>query len=306
VRVSMAASFLLASLMFAGCHSTPSKPVNEIHENRASITVADLPQKCLDGFDASSRSSIKEKLLTQDSLTLDGTTLTIGDVGANTTVSLAFNKFKMINGARIVTNGNHLNLYAMEMDFNNNGGIDSFYGNTLNAKPDTAGANGGGVEIYAVDSVYGSLRVSLPGQIGGAGSKGATGDNGSPGPRGSNGSDKAFGCGSGGSDGGKGGAGRQGSTGSPGQPGGNGGDLVLHAAASKDYNTKFPYDAPPGMGGKGGSGGDGGNGGPGGEGGSGTTYCGGGHGGAQGDHGAAGAGGADGSAGSSPGKRDVK
>jgi hypothetical protein len=207
--------------------------------------VSDLPRKFLDGFDTSSESSIKAKLKTQDSLTLDGTTLTVGAVGADTTVTLACNKLKLINGARIVTNGNQLNLYALEMEFNNSGGVDSFFNETLSAKTDTPGSNGGRVEIYALDSVFGSLRVSLSGQIGGAGSQGDKGKDGNPGGHGNPASDAFMSCGHGGQNGGDGTPGLQGDPGHDGKPGGNGGDLLLRGAASKNYNSTFPYSSLP-------------------------------------------------------------
>jgi hypothetical protein len=302
-----AACLLFVSAYLLGCHATSeSSTVKEVIENRPSINVSDLPTKLLDGFDTSSASSIRAKLKTQDSLTLDGTTLTVGAVGANTTVTIACHKLKMINGARIITNGNQLNLYALEMEFNNSGGIDSFVDDTATAKPEMDGSNGGRVEIYAVDSVFGSLRVSLPGQIGGAGVQGEAGTNGSIGTRGADGADNMFDCGHGGGDGGKGTAGGQGSPGHTGKAGGNGGDLLLQGAAAKDYDSKFPYHGPAGGGGAGGKGGNGGSGGPGGQGGSGSTHCGGGHPGPSGDSGTAGADGNRGPSGTSSGKRYVK
>ena len=95
-------------ILLIGCHSGSDSVANEVVEKRSNIMVSDLPMKFLDAIDTSTDSAIKAKLKTQDSLTLDGTTLTIANVGDNRTVTLACHKLKLINGARIVTNGNQL------------------------------------------------------------------------------------------------------------------------------------------------------------------------------------------------------
>jgi hypothetical protein len=295
-------------LLLIGCHvsTNSAETAKEVVENKPAIMVSDLPTTFLDAVDTSSERSIKNKLNTQDSLTLDGTTLTIGSVGDNRTVTLACHKLKMINGARVVTNGNQLNIIALDMEFNNSGGVDSFYGDSAKAGTERQGSNGGRVEIYSLNPVFGSLRISLPGQIGGNGTQGNAGPNGNPGPRGSNGVDHPFDCASGGGDGGKGTPGGPGGKGSPGKAGGNGGDLLLQGGAAKDADSHFPYSAPPGAGGTGGPGGPGGSGGPGGEGGSGSTHCSGGHGGPTGDPGAGGPPGDNGPSGASAGKLSRK
>jgi hypothetical protein len=297
----------VVSALPIGCHSGSDPVVNEVVEKRPSIMVSDLPTKFLDAIDTSTDSTIKAKLRTQDSLTLDGTTLTIGNVGDNRTVTLACHKLKLTNGARIVTNGNNLTLLALTMDFNNSGGIDSFLGDTLKAQPGRRGSDGGRVEIYATDSVYGSLRVSLAGQSGGDGVQGAKGLPGSQGPPGGGAADgPVFNCLHPGEVGGKGSSGGAGFPGRNGVEGGDGGDFVLHGQAAKNYDSRFPFTAPPGPGGVGGNGGDGGDGGPGGIGGSGSKYCGGGHAGDPGPQGPAGPKGEDGHAGKSVGTRRLK
>jgi hypothetical protein len=298
-----AACISLLSVLI-GCFggSISSEPITEDIENRPAILVSDLPSKFLDAVDTSSESSIKNKLKNQDSLTLDGTTLTVGNVGDNRTVMLACQRLKMINGARIVTNGNQLGIIALDMEFNNSGGIDSFYGDTAKADTDKQGSNGGRVEIYSLNPVSGSLRISLPGQVGGSGTQGAAGQNGNPGPRGSDGVDHPFDCASGGGDGGPGTPGAAGSPGKPGKAGGNGGDLLLQGGAAKDAESHFPYQASPGAGGTGGPGGAGGAGGPGGQGGSGSGHCSGGHPGLNGAPGAPGPPGDNGPAGASASK----
>ena len=303
-------AFLLLSLF--GCagstksSETSKEAPKEVVENKPAITISDLPTNFLDAVDTSSESSIKNKLKNQDSLTLDGTTLTVGNVGDNRTVTLAFHKLTMRNGARIVTNGNQLGIIALDMEFNNSGGIDSFYGDTVKAAGETQGSNGGRVEIYSLNPVSGSLRISLPGQIGGNGSQGPAGGGGDAGSRGGDGVNGLVDCKHGGTDGGPGGTGRPGGPGTPGKAGGNGGDLLLQSGAAKDADSHFPYSAPPGTGGTGGPGGAGGAGGPGGQGGSGSTYCGGGHPGGSGAPGAAGAAGDSGPASTTAGKRTLK
>lgn len=292
--------------LLTGCHSGQEAKSNVVVENRKKISVADLPQQFLAPLDTSSEGNLNDKLSSLDSLTLDGTVLSVADVGANRSVILAANTLKLLNGARIVTNGNQLSLVALKMEFNNSGGIDSFGEDSNKPATSTKGADGGRVEIYATKTVYGSLRVSLPGQSGGIGATGGAGTIGRTGDRGSDGSDKAFGCGSGGGNGGTGGVGGKGENGTDGGQGGNGGDLVLQGAAVKDHESHFPYQASPGIGGSGGAGGQGGAGGPGGQGGSGSTYCKGGTAGTQGQGGPRGDPGKNGPNGTSAGREQLK
>ena len=298
----VAAVFAVALL--AGCHSDPH--VNVVVEKRPSIEASELPPQFLDAIDTNSESTIMDKLRPHDSLTLDGTTLTVAPVGKHRTVMLAAHDLKLINGASIVTNGNQLTLMAINMAFNNSGGIDSFAVDTSKAVAGAEASDGGRVEIYPTESVYGSLRISLPGQGGAVGAPGGPGQTGKTGDRGSDGSDQAFGCGSGGGNGSTGGTGGQGLPGGPGGKGGNGGDLVLHGKAVKDYDSHFPFHAPPGIGGTGGVGGPGGAGGPGGQGGSGSTYCKGGTAGVQGPAGLQGTPGMNGDNGTMSGQRQLK
>jgi len=219
------------------------------------------------------------------SLILDGTTLTVGPPGGHQSLTIAADTFEMLNGSRIVTNGNNLVLVANEMNFNNSGGIDSFYGATKKASAETAGLDGGQVVIFPTKAINGTININLAGQAGGDGSPGGKGPDGAPGPKGSDASDKAFGCGSGGGDGGTGKDGLQGYLGKPGAPAGNGGTLVLRAAAIPGHINHFVFQKEIASGGAGGPGGPGGNGGPGGIGGSGSKFCGGGHGGNPGQPG---------------------
>jgi hypothetical protein len=299
------ASVLLVTIAYlAGCSSHGQ--VHTFVENSSTMMVSDLPKEVLETVDTASESSVTSKLKSQDALTLDGTTLIVGDVGANRTVMLTASTLKLINGARIITNGNQLSLVALNMEFNNSGGIDSFYGETVKAAAGMKGSDAGKVEIYATESVKGSVSISLPGQYGGDGSTGSPGNDGVKGAPGANGVDGLFDCKHGGTDGAQGTPGADGSVGGMGKSGGNGGDLILRGKAVIDYESHFPYQAPPGSGGLGGAGGKEGAGGPGGEGGSGSAHCGGGRAGQKGADGHQGPSGQNGPNGTTSGRKQLK
>ena len=236
-----------------------------------------------------------------DSLTLDGSTLTVGAVGANKTLTLTVKELKLINGGKIVTNGNVLHIEADRIT-SDKGQIVSFLPNNRRPpdSPDAgkAGAHGGEVRITA-QKLIGQLEIDLSGQNGGLGARGSDGTPGAPGARGSNGVDGFLQCLHGGGDGGPGGNGLPGQPGAPGGAGGNGGALILVGEAARTLSRNIVFSTRPGEAGSGGSGGTGGAGGRGGEGGSGSVSCGGGHGGPNGQSGPNGAPGASGSTGKS-------
>ena len=293
----------MATTILISCRSKQPAAQDQaaISKTGMAIQVSDLPSTFLEAIDTSSDNAVTNTLKSRVPLALDNTTLTIGPVGGNLSVTLAASKLSLVNGARIVTNGNNLSLIANEMDFNGSGGIDSFSNDTSKATTGN-GSDGGRVEVYATKKVYGSIRVSLPGQTGADGKPGGQGNPGAAGSRGDNGVDGLFDCRRGGTDGGQGGTGGQGLPGGDGTSGGIGGDLVLRGEAVKDQASHFSFQAPPGPGGAGGPGGPGGAGGPGGEGGSGSGHCGGGHGGLNGLAGPAGPSGNNGPNGKSSGK----
>jgi hypothetical protein len=220
--------------------------------------------------------SAADALKARDSLTLKGSTLTIGQPGENRTVTIACNTLRLMNGARIITNGNHLVIQALKVEFANNTGINSFAPDNAKAAPGAPGADGGSVSITALKNFSGSLRILLPGQGGGDGSVGAQGAQGTTGGPGADAVKGLFDCRSGGQNGGGGGPGGKGGTGANGAKGGNGGTLALDGEAAKHKND-IDFRAPGGLGGKGGAGGPSGPGGPGGPGGSGDGLCSGGH-----------------------------
>jgi hypothetical protein len=297
---------IIAALgVITGCDSN-QEAKNTVVETRKKILVADLPKQFLPALDTSSERSLNEVLGSLDALTLDGTVLTVAEVGTKRSATLAAHTIRLINGARIVTNGNLLSLVARKMEFNNSGGIDSFGEDSPKPGPSQKGTDGGRAEIYATKSVFGTLHVSLPGQSGGDGAPGGLGRSGKAGARGSNASDKLVGCGSSGGNGGTGQDGGKGETGNVGGQGGNGGDLILQGAAVKEHDSHFPYLAAPGIGGNGGVGGPGGPGGPGGDGGSGSTFCGGGRAGASGQVGPQGDPGKNGANGTIAGRKQLK
>jgi len=248
------------------------------------VQLSDLPQDLLNPIQADlAPDQLIAQLNQRGSLTLNGSTLTVGPVGSGRTVTIACRTLRLTNGARIITNGNYLVLIALNARFGDNAGINSFAGETAKAAPTANGVNGGKVRITIVQGFSGSLRVSLPGQNGGDGAGGAQGSGGRQGDRGANAVKGLVDCRSGGGDGGTGYAGGKGGTGGTGGIGGDGGELVLEAmAASNRYLVDF---YARGGGGLAGSGGPGGPGGPGGEGGSGDGPCSGGHGGVTGPNG---------------------
>jgi hypothetical protein len=245
------------------------------------IQPSDLPAELTNPVQEDSIDHESEQLKHRNSLTLNGTTLTVGTPGEGRTLTIACNTLRMSNGAKIVTNGNRLVLVTLNARFGENAGIVSYSPQTIKALADTDGASGGKVRIKALQNISGGLRVSLSGQNGGDGAAGSQGPTGPPGNRGANAVDGLGSCKSGGQDGGQGGSGGRGGPGQPGSRGGDGGELILEAVAAKNSGV-IDFEAPAGRGGQGGSGGPGGAGGRGGEGGSGSAFCGGGHGGANG------------------------
>jgi hypothetical protein len=196
--------------------SGPSETVSTIPGQ--SILVSDLPGDLLSPVQEDSPTELSRQLAQRPSLTLNGGMLTIGAPGQG---RIACNTLRMVNGPRIVTNGNHLVLLAFNARFGENAGISSFSPQTVKANPGTKAENGGKVRIHAVQSYSGALRISLPGQNGGDGEGGAAGSGGAQGPRGANAVKGFVNCHSGGGDGGQGGPG---GPGEPGRKGGNGGD----------------------------------------------------------------------------------
>lgn len=238
-----------------------------------------------------------KELSARDSLTLDHSTLTLAPVGANVVISLAVHTLTLINGARIVTNGNSLRLQAVRLVVSN-GSMISFPDMDLAPPEAPAGAagkkglSGGSVWLRAEDGLDGAFRISLPGQNGGRGGAGLAGLQGMRGDKGSN-AGQRIDCGSGGGDGGPGKPGQPGTAGSPGGDAGDGGSITLVGKLSIQRSSVH-FDAPKGVGGAGGTGGAGGPGGPGGEGGDGSFSCSGGRGGPQGPPGPSGPDGAKG------------
>ncbi len=237
-----------------------------------------------------------------DTLTLDGSTLTVGPVGADKTTSLNVKELKLVNGSRIVTNGNKLKITASRIT-SYDGQIISFLPNNSRAPdsplgvPGKAGADGGTVEIDAAE-LQGRLSIELPGQNGGSGGRGFDGVAGPAGARGNDGADHLFDCAHGGGDGRAGGDGSPGTSGAPGGAAGSGGTLTLRGGIKTQQNSIL-FSGAPGVPGVGGSGGGGGAPGLGGQGGSGSVYCRGGHPGPDGRAGANGSPGASGTAGQS-------
>jgi hypothetical protein len=288
VTIIAVLAWLAVALFGKGAQSSDSSG-NVTTLPAQNIQVSDLPSELLSPVQANSPAELTQQLKQRSSLTLSGSTLTIGAPGEGRTVTIACNTLRLANGARIITNGNHLTIVCLNTQFGDNSGISSFSAQTLKASAGN-GVGAGKVRIDSVERFSGALRVSLPGQNG---SDGATGGQGGPGRTGGRGANSVQGfgdCRSGGQDGKQGGQGEKGATGGAASNGGDGGELILEGKAASNRNL-VEFEAPGGRAGAVGQGGPGGPGGPGGEGGSGGGSCGGGHGGPQGPGGPQGDGG---------------
>lgn len=223
------------------------------------------------------------------------------DFAKDNTFFLAVDTLELKNGARIVTNGNTVVIFANHV-LSEDGGIVAFRDDERRA------ANGGQAEagrpgvpgrltsVHVIRDLTGILHVDLSGQNGGNGGPGTPGKNGSPGTKGDGAVSAALPvppfceCKKGGGNGSPGGAGDTGSRGGDGGNGGSGGILELINIGTKPIpSTSLTFKADPGRPGVGGPGGAGGQGGPGGDGGDGGTCCNGGHPGPQGATGQSGA-----------------
>ncbi len=286
VTVIALLAWLAVSLF--GKHDSPGPQSATVIPSQ-NVELKDLLPDLLQPAANSAGQALSDELKRRNSLTLNGSTLTIGAVGENRTVTIACNTLRLMNGAKIITNGNHLFITALRVEFADNAGIHSF--TAPNAKATTTGADGargGDVHLNIIEGFSGAVRVVLAGQDGADGTTGAQGSQGAGGNRGADAVKGLFDCRSGGQDGSAGGPGGKGATGGMGGKGGNGGDLFLDGDAALTHKGAIAFTAPGGKGGHSGGGGPGGPGGPGGQGGSGDGPCSGGHPGAGGPQGPAG------------------
>jgi len=229
------------------------------------------------------------------------------DFGKNTTFFIAVDTLELKNGARIVTNGNTLVVFANNV-VSENGGIISFREDERKAadggqghagKP---GVPGRLVSFHVIQKLTGILNANLSGQDGGIGGPGSLGKPGSMGVKGDAPVWIALPlppfceCKKGGGGGGPGSSGEPGGRGGDGGNGGSGGILEFYnVGAAPIPAASYTFRSDPGRPGNGGPGGPGGAGGEGGLGGDGGGCCGGGPRGAQGAPGQAGPPGAVGS-----------
>jgi hypothetical protein len=208
---------------------------------------------------------------------------------------MALDTLELRKGARIVTGGNDLVIFANKI-ISEDGSIVAFTEKTRKAtdatQPGGAGApgvSGGTVTLIAVNGVDGRLHVDLSGQDGGTGQKGAPGAPGAHGAKGEDASSGPLGCNHGGGGGLPGSDGQKGATGGPGGNSGSGGSFFLYNVGDKPVPTAvWEFKAIAGAPGNTGPGGDGGAGGAGGDGGNGGGFCGGGPPGASGHNGPSG------------------
>ena len=244
------------------------------------IGLTDLPETMRRPVSGSDRTALIRELANRGSLTLDGTTVIVALQTQLTGVrSLALHTLRLLNGARLITNGVDFDLTVAKLEIN--GGSILTFESKASPPPASArspglpGRSGGRVYVSVAQSIAGRLDIDLRGQDGGAGGVGAPGAPGQVGARGADAVAGLFDCRSGGQNGGKGGDGQQGEQGAPGGTGGDGGSLTLSGVLGD--SDRIVFRAEGGHGGAGGLGGEGGPGGPGGQGGSGGGLCGGGH-----------------------------
>jgi hypothetical protein len=246
------------------------------------LTIDNLPEgidkRNLPGV---SKGEVREMLLHQPTIVLDGATLTITPPKVGSSRSIAVKNLELRKGAKIITNGVNLEIDALLIS-SDKGQIVSFDETTRHVPDAAAQGNSGRAGLGAGTLVLnGTLRgkdvltVSLAGQDGQGGGPGSSGAPGAAGPRGENAADHAFDCAHGGGNGGNGSQGGKGGTGGNGGPGGNGGRLILRGGLATQ-RAQVDFSAPGGKGGAAGAGGSGGPGGARGEGGSGSKFCGGG------------------------------
>ncbi len=246
----------------------------------------------------------KARLKAGGTIVFDGNEIILDppDPTNKSTAFMAIDRLEHKNGAKIITNGNRLVLFANTIA-SENGQIVSFKDTNRTAaagapansaagssgNPGSPGLSGGLVSLHAIQGVEGRLTISLYGQNGGAGSEGVAGGQGPAGSRGADAQDGPGGwltpgwCARGGQNGGQGGKGYAGGAAGAGGPGGEGGVFeLINVGSSPLPAAAYKFEAPGGTGGPHGQPGGGGSGGPGGPGGNGSAWCKGGSGGPQG------------------------
>lgn len=236
-----------------------------------------------------SGAALEQDLARRGSLVLDGAHVVVGPPGAGETFDLRVYSLTLKNNARIVTNGNHLRLFARKVIVEGGSIISFEEGNQAAAdgapgEKGKDGLDGGSVSLEHIASVEGLFPIHLSGQDGGRGGDGTVGPPGFQGARGRAAEPGFIDCKRGGETGSQGSPGGKGGTGGTGGNGGSGGKLIL-VVDSGVVNKALTFDAPSGHPGQGGAGGIGGRGGPGGQGGNGAGLCGGGAPGAPGGDG---------------------
>jgi hypothetical protein len=227
---------------------------------------------------------------------LCGNDLKVGaepDYGAHLYLFLACDRFSLLDGARLVTNGHKIVILCNVFE-SRNGGILSFLSEHAKAEngapgigesaPGAAGSpgeSGGMVSIHILRQFIGTLDADLSAQAGGDGGSGSLGRRGEAGAAGLDSLTKVMvegyppipypRCVRGAQTGHKGGTGFPGGNGGNGGSGGHGGILeILNAGPTTIPTSVLTFISRGGLGGAGGAGGLGGAGGPGGSGGRGS------------------------------------
>jgi hypothetical protein len=239
-------------------------------------------------------------------LSISGGDLVLGspNFAKNETIFLALDELELKRGARIITGGNTLVIFANRIT-SEDAVITAFKDDTHSAtnggvaSPGNPGDSAGLVSIHVIDRLDGILHVDLSGQNGGDGGSGIAGLPGTNGVKGDQAVSGTFNCDKGGGNGTDGSAGGVGGRGGDGGSGGQGGIFELFNIGPRPIpSASFTFHGAAGDGGKGGPGGPGGAGGKAGDGGDGKGFC---KGGKPGNNGVAGAAGTSGTSGARAG-----
>lgn len=237
------------------------------------LTLSSVPERFVLNADLPlvSRAELLANLGRRGKLTLSQAQL---NLSPTTPHVLAMDELRL-SDAKVITAGSEVTIFVRRLVVDDRSVITSFDAPPPTAPSGQAGATGGKLRIYVVESYDGLPRVDLSGGIGGRGERGQTGAQGAQGPRGRDARNGEFGtCRRGPGHGGDGGAGGRGGVGGTGMPGGSGGTVeIIFINRPTDTGIGTYFVTRGGLGGAGGEGGLGGPGGPGGLGGGNAGNC---------------------------------
>jgi hypothetical protein len=163
----------LALGLFGKTQAPVAGPENVSTIYGENIKVSDLPSDFLSPVQEDSVDDVSRQLKQRNSLSLNGTTVTIGIPGEGRTVTIGCNTLRMSNGAKIITNGNYLVLECVNLHFGENAGIVSYAGNWFRGVDDAESVPprpGSRTELHQIlhqivrhsDSKYSCALLSTP------------------------------------------------------------------------------------------------------------------------------------------------